>query len=405
MRTQLRVSLRRVWLLIAGTLMLAVPFAFAQLPGVPPVQAGMRATFYSSSASVRGTTQQAVLKPNCDPSKEDCWTDPSGRTIGLDDVPTASGQGYTNVDILYLDGQTCVMRFTAYTLDPADGRVVTAASGGEVTTGGSCSDYWINPAQLLQMPPQSTSTLRVLRGPYTVGTITVDAITIASSTSGGTNNSSYDTGTGLLVVASSRSQGGAVPTIQNNTIVAGAGGSLLTYTQVLNARLLPGIGAVEGLPSNVLNANRMVYDCSQITQAMGLGGIEIPCRLEVRLGQRTDMWMMANVLQSMPDAIGTFTTTESAHVIAATGHGGYYAAPSLLAGLQAGTVLDVDPVTGVRTTVTGVDDTAVMILEESNAERKTLVYDRRSGWLLQYVLEQHMPTGSFTTRYSLAGVE
>jgi len=46
-----------------------------------------------------------------------------------------------------------------------------------------------------------------------------------------------------------------------------------------------------------------------------------------------------------------------------------------------------------------------MILEESNAERKTLVYDRRSGWLLQYVLEQHLPTGSFTTRYSLAGVE
>ena len=103
---------RQASVLVAFALALLVaPVAAAQLPGVTGMQSGTRLTFYSSSASVRGTTQQAILNPNCNPAVEQCWTDPNtGQRIGLQDVPTSSGQGYNVVDVLYLDAQTCVLR-------------------------------------------------------------------------------------------------------------------------------------------------------------------------------------------------------------------------------------------------------------------------------------------------------
>jgi len=83
------------WLCASGLVTVSLAtVASAQLPGVTVVQTGTRATYYSSAASVRGSYQQAVLKPNCNPAVEDCWVDPvTGKTIGQEDVPTASGQG------------------------------------------------------------------------------------------------------------------------------------------------------------------------------------------------------------------------------------------------------------------------------------------------------------------------
>lgn len=400
----------RPWVNLVGPFVSALLLAgqaFAQLPGVPAVQAGMRVTYYSSSASVRGTSRQAVIKPGCDPSKEDCWIDPTtGRQIGLDDVPTASGQGFTVLDILYLDAQACVMRITSYLLEPSTQKVTTAAMGGEVsTTGGTCFDFWTDPARLRQMQPQATDTYRVFRGPYTVGSVTFEAVAVASSGAGGTSNTAYDSVSGLLVVASSRAQGASVPTITSNALVAGAGNTQLTYTQLLAARVVPGMGAVENLPATVLNANLLTYDCSYVTQVAGVGGMETPCSVEVRLGQRTNAWATVHSRQSAPDPVtGANSTVEANNVIVAGGHGGYFAAPSLLAGLRVGSTIDVDPVTGIRTTVAYVDDSVVSILEESNAERKTFVYDRGTGWLTQLVTEQYFPTGSYATKYRLTGV-
>ncbi len=404
----MRVGLPDLFRAVFMLVVLVAPVATAQLPGGPRVQNGMRVTFYSSSASVRGTLQQAVLDPNCNPAVEDCWTDPNtGQKIGLQDVPTAAGQGYNVVDIVYLDQQTCVMRLTLYLLDPSDGRVTTGGTAAEVTSGGSCSDYWIDPARLQQMQEQSTPTLRVLRGPYVVGDLTVQALLIAGRTSSGHNNSAYDAASGLLVVGSSRAQGAGVPTITpGNTLSTGAGSTMLTYTQYLDSRILPGLGAVEALPAHVLNANRLVYDCTTTTFVAGVGAIDTPCRLETYLGQRSELWVLTNSRFHTPDPItGGTNVSEASNVIVGGGHGSFYASPTLLAGLQAGTILDVDPVTGIRTSVVHVDDAVVAISEESNAERKTFAYDKRSGWLVQYVIEQNLVTGATTVRYDLAGVE
>jgi hypothetical protein len=397
------------WLRWSGLIILALStVASAQLPGVAVVQTGTRATYYSSAASVRGSYQQAVLKPNCNPAVEDCWVDPdTGRTIGQEDVPTASGQGYTHVDILYLDAQTCVMRVTSYALDPNDGRITTAASTGDVTPGGTCSDYWSSPARLAGLEQQLTPTFRILKGPYTLGTITVDAVTIASSDAGAIHNNSYDAVTGLLVAASGRVQGSAVPTISpDDTIVAGAGSSQLSYTRFLDARQMPALGALGALPEHVLAANRLVYQCSYGTAMPGIGGIETPCLFETHLVRKTDLWVLTSSVLQMPDQLtGTYSVSESSNVIVAAGHGSYFADTRLLAGLESGMTLDVDPVTGVRTTVVHADDSVVAILEQSNAERKTFVYDRASGWLVQFLTEQVLMMSTLTQRIDLIRVE
>lgn len=390
------------------TLLLVVGFADAQVPGVPAAQTGMRATFYSSSATLRGTNQQAVLKPNCDPAVENCWVDPdTGNVIGQEDVPTAAGQGYTNVDILYLDSQTCVLRFTSYLLEYSTGMVTTAAEGGQVSAGDSCSDYWMSPELLGQMRSQESAGVRVLRGSYTLGEVTFDGITLVTSVSSGVVSSTYDAVTGLFVIGSGRTRGAAVPTISpDNSIAPGSGSSHLSYTRLLGTRILPGLGAVEELPAHVLQANRLVYQCSRTLTASGLGALETPCTFEAHLGQRSNIWALTNSVLRVPDQItGTYMTSESSSVIVGAGHGGFYATPTLLNVLQQGVTLDVDPVTGIRTSVAHVDDAVVAITEESNAERKTFVYDRRTGWLVRHVTEQFQATGAVTTWFGLVAVE
>lgn len=390
------------------SLLLVLGLARAQVPGVPAVQTGMRATFYSSSATLRGTNQQAVLKPNCDPAVEDCWVDPdTGNVIGQEDVPTAAGQGYTNVDILYLDAQTCVLRFTSYLLEYSTGMITTAADGGQVSAGDSCSDYWMSPEQLGQMQTQESAGVRVLRGPYTLGELTFEGITLITSVSSGVVSSTFDAVTGLFVIGSGRTRGAAVPTISpDNTITPGSGSSHLSYTRLIGARFMPGLGAVEQLPAHVLQASRLVYQCSRTLSAAGLGAMETPCTFETYIGERTSTWALTRSVLQVPDQVtGMHMTSESRNVIVAAGHGGFYATPTLLNGLQQGVTLDVDPVTGIRTSVAHVDDAVVAITEESNAERKTFVYDRRTGWLVRHGTEQFQAMGTVTTWFGLVAVE
>lgn len=379
--------------------------AGAQIPGIPQIQAGVRLTFYSSSATIRGSLQQAVFKPDCDPTKEDCWVDANGRTVGQEDVPTAAGHGFTQLDILYLDQETCVYRFTSYGQDINTGHITTLGSGGAVSSGGTCSDFWIAPANLQQLQSLGSG-FRVLRGPYTVGNLTFNAVNIGNFGAAASSHQSYDSVTGLLVVASSRSQGAAVPTIQGTSVVAGAGSSGLTYTQLLDVRQVPGVGIAERLPQHVLNANRLVYNCAQTTTVQGVGGNQTPCHYEVAFGQRNELWMHARARMQVPDGITTMgSVNEAEEIVTATGHGGFFAAPSLLAGVQAGAQLYSDPITGITSFVEHVDQNVVVINERGNAEQRRYVYDRNSGWLLQLTIDQLVGIGSYSTRLELNSVQ
>jgi len=390
----------------------AVP-AVAQI-AVPPVQlplapaaAGVRLTVYSASATIRGTAQQAQFKPGCDPAVEDCWIDPAtGQTIGQTEVPSAAGDGFTEVSILQLDAQTCVARIVNYSPELNTGAMLSAGRQSAVLTGGSCSDFWVPPAQLAAMAVGTVGEVRVLRGPYVVGGVTFDAVSVTTSSAQAWTSSTYDAATGYLLIASTRSQGAAVPTISNDVITQGAGSTQLTYSRVVGARQLGWLAAAEPLPAQALGVSRLAYGCVMTTRMSGVDvATQLPCGLEATVTSRNERYVELATVLSQSDGITSVpTTTQGTEVVVAGGSGGLFASPTWLAGLQPGTVLDADPVTGVQTVVASNDGRSVVIREQTAVEVAELTYDVATGWLQRSAVVQQLGQMTFTTEYTLTSI-
>lgn len=381
-----------------------VPVTAAAPAVLPPAGAGVRVTFYSASASVPGASRQAVWKPDCDPAVEECWTDPAtGRTIGQDEIPGAAGQGLTQVDILYLDADTCVVMLTQYFPEINSGSLISGPPTGGLAHGGACSDFWIPPAQLAAMQTLPGS-LQVLRGPYTLGTLTFDAVSVSAGTSTGFSHSSYDAATGYLRVASSRSQGSSVPTIDNDSVVAGAGSTLITYSELLGVRATDWLGIVEPLPQEALAVDRLHYACSITTTAPSLmeGAVTLPCSFEATVTSRNETYMeLATVSQQYDGVTSVPSTLQGTDVVAAAGPGWLFASPTLLATLTSGTVIDDDPITGVHTAVIADDAASVTIAMTTPVETRQLTYERATGWLSRVTTQQERGGFLYVTDYQL----
>lgn len=376
----------------------------AQSPGEGWVHAGLRLTFYASAASVPGPYGEAVWKPDCDPRYGDCWTDPAtGLTYGRDEG-WASGQGFTRIDILYLDAQWCAVRLTSYTLDPTTGAVLTAMAGGGVTAGG-CNDYWQDPASLAALQGQVAGGRRVDRGPYTLAGRTFQTVSLSASGASGASHSVYDAATGLLLVNSTRAPGAKVPVVTGGGLAAGAAGVQQTYSELLDVRDVPGLAIAEALPRQAADLSYMRYACTQVTEVPGAGAVQVPCQLDVTVRRRTPYWLEVDTLVQVASGMGAPLTSQSTDLIGSGGHGGLFASPAYLASLRPGQTLGGDPVTGVQAAVTQADGASVTVVEQSNAEVKTFVYDVASGWLVRFSQEQRVGLGSVSTYFELATLQ
>lgn len=395
--------------LLAAALAL-VPGATTAPPQMAaPAASGVRLTFYAAGATVPGTMQEAVWKPDCDPAREECWVDAAtGQTIGMSDVPGSGGDGFSQVDILHLDAQTCIARMITYSPELHTGAMLGSARQSAVFRGGSCSDYWMPPAQVSSAQAGTTGGVQVLRGPSILGGTAFDAVSVVTASADMRTSTTYDTASGFLLVASSRSQGAAVPTIDNDAVVPGAGSTHLAYTRFVSSRSIPWLAIAEPLPEHVRTVNRLVYDCTTTTVWTASPEIsnQQPCRMEATPRERTDLYVELETSLSQSDGVRTTpSVTQGSEVVAAIGPGGLFLAPSVLVQLTPGTVLDDDPVTGVRTSVVAADASTVTISEQTAVDHTVLTYDRASGWMLHSSVEQILGEMSFTTQFALTAVE
>jgi hypothetical protein len=78
---------------------------------------------------------------------------------------------------------------------------------------------------------------------------------------------------------------------------------------------------------------------------------------------------------------------------------GYFLPPTALARLQPGQVIDEDTTLGLRTVVTHVDATTVVLSETMRSLHGHATYDKRSGLLIR--LESESSDGSLITRTRL----
>ena len=402
-RAGLGAALLMAWSCIghAATPDLATPTATD--PQLQHVQGGGRAVgpgtrlmYYASSATIRGSMRQAQWKEDCDPAVEDCWVDPAtGNTVANVEIPSPAGDGYVQVDVLYLDDQVCVLRVGNHVRDVTNGGVVAAGTTGVVSRDG-CAEYWVPPAQLAAILGVRHAGLRVLRGPYTLAGQTFDSVAVASSTAGARYHAAYDAASGLLVVHSGRSQGSAVPVIGGDgRIESGAGSSLLTYGQLIGTMTMPAVPAPAPLPDAVARLSGLTYACTTTTSYPGTPPIRTPCQQDFEVVERGSHWLRLRVVRQTASMMGPIPdVVESEDVLTAGGHGGVYASVGWLRSLAPGAVLEDDAITGVRTWVEHADAGAVVIVAATRVLRVTYVYDPQSGWLTRLVHEQQ--TGPMT---------
>lgn len=360
----------------------------ADMPAPDWVKAGVRLTFYGSAASSNESRYALVEDP------EGPWVDKKTGKHYRDNAdngienPTASGEGFAQVDIVAVEGKGVVAMVQLFLLDRASGAIFETGAGlPEVGTAANLEDYWVHPRALEKLVGLDVDGLRVVRGPVKVGERSYDAISVESNMGGTYALNTYDAQTGILLKAMSNTAGQFDAVRLPTDPTPRQGNTQRTMTVLAGVRQLDAAIVSRPLPEWVGKANGMSY--AGTTRAMNpvdgsyLG--DYPTQLEATLGARGEGWCFYRTAAQMSIG-GMQSPSENAGV--AGGFGGFWADPKALGEFKEGTVLDNDPITGVRVTIGPAGDapngTRTRTIVTANATvQTTAIYDTSSGELLQ----------------------
>lgn len=363
----------------------------SQVLGVPEwVRPGTRVTFYQAAASVAQSRFAFVEDPAgewvvASTGKHYRRTDESG-----EGVPTASGDGLTQVDVMAVEGNDVVGTITLYGIDRGTNQfVVVPATGGKVN-GALVDGVWIHPKLLGQLAATDLGGLLVLRGPYAIAGTTYDAVSFANPTPGAYQSYTYDTVSGLLLAATTSTAGPTSPVAAANEPPP-QGNTQLTITRFagVRQRSVPGLNGTN--PAWVARTSRLDYAGTyNFTNPVdpSSANLTYPMSLSVTLGPGGPNWSsyQAQTFIQLPGG----QPTQSAGVTGTAGL--YWIDPRALAGLSAGQVLDRDPITGEVNSVAsvgpGVAGPAVSFGTQLPGVQGQTTYDATSGVLLEYVAFQ-----------------
>lgn len=376
--------------------------AFPSVAGGPApdwVQPGLRLTYYGEGASIRTSYYTYVEDP------EGEWEDPIThkryRQTEESEMPTAAGRAFTQTDVIAVDGDDVILGTTMVGIDLEDGSLSLIPLWGDRYAGAAVDGGWIHPDILARIASGGTPELRVLRGPYQLGTTTVDAVAFMTKADGTYASTVFDRETGAEVAFTGRAKGpgspvhGPTDNPEGNVIVA--------WARLVNVRMrdVPGIG--EALPEWVERGTSLHYTGTlTITNPFDAYGFEAsyPVEVTVTIDDAGADWATFQGTTSVDYRNGFVDTSRSTGAVGAVGQ--YWYTPDALARLEDGQVLDDDPVTGALLTVEAVEPDGVTLRTEMNGVTVTATYDPGSGAMTTMTLEQG---GYATTRIELASID
>jgi hypothetical protein len=362
---------------------------------------GTRVMHYASSATTRGVQTQLV------PNSEGRFEDPrTGQRFSLEELGTSAGHGFTQVDFVHVDAAVCVGVVTSFGMDAFTSAVTTISTSAFVTDGGQCSDFWIHPNVLAQMPESSSSERSVLRGEELFRGQLLQVQRTRGTSQNGTFQHAYSSASGFLLIASS-SVGQQVVTLgPNNTRTPATGSTILTYSELRGVRHVanPALGAP--LPEHVRGLRTLHYAGATAMTLPGAPVVEQPFEQRLDVVTSGDAWLALRAsFRSLNPLVGTTNETQSEAVLTASYIGGYFLSPAWLLAMAPGELLDEDGITGFQTWVRHVDERTVVITRRNASETTDFVYDRANGWLVELVSEQQVGPGTHVLRGRLVGVE
>lgn len=366
--------------------------ALRSMPAPDWVSQGTRITYYSIAASVPNSYYRYVE------DEEGNWTDPTtGKNYRREDIQSAAGHGYTEVNVAVLNDAIAALNVRAYGLTdlPLDSPVTTIAWSGVIGLPGAGSDYWLHPTVLAQVEEVVSDSLKIVRMPYTIGDRTFSSIWFQVLGDRGNYTWVYDLDSGILLHTASATQGPPItgPVAQNDSR---EGSTFLTQSTLVNVRdvTLPWVN--DRAPSWIADVSHLDYT-GTFSSSLDPSAIRLDLGLAVdreTVGNDWARWFFARTIYS---TVAPSVTEYAERVDGVAQVDGLFLPPDTLAGLSAGDQLDSDPITQATVSVESVDPTSdgftVTICESGPGETSYLTYDGNSGVLVaSSYIDQHLGT-------------
>jgi hypothetical protein len=354
------------------------------------VRAGTRITHHSSVATVQEGGYQLVEDPNgalVDPATGRKYSEVFTALAATGG--TGSGEAFSHATVLALEGADVLIARTSYAVDALTRTFTPGFSSGARAPGGQVADLWMDPAELATMRSDATGTRLVLHGPVTVNGATYNAVSVVQPSTTSYAYFAYEATTGILVLSALRIREGTNGPVDMS----------ITELRGLRELAMPGVGSAA--PAWVQVGAELSYRGNhELGNPMDPAQPPFisPVEMRVRFTDVGDTWALYDATISNP-ADGSSNVATGA----AAGTGPYWWDPASLAAMQAGQVLDTDPVTGMTITVgpngQGLGGPTVTILSAMPGIDVEASYDVATGVLVSHTTRS--TTTGLTTSSSL----
>ena len=337
------------------------------------VREGTRMSYYSATAMVNTANEKFIL------DEEGDWIGvTTGKKYRREELFGAAGHGVTQVDVIAVDETVAALKVNSWLYSSFTGPLmpIKQAPAVGLPAGG---DWYIHPDALSNLADQRGGGVTVLRMPYTIGTVTYDAIRIQQEDESSTFAHIYDLQDGKLLATF------------NSVGSADGLSTAFAYALFIGVRQmdLPWMG--RDLPDWVAAGTVLRYEGTKTYEAI-LAGTVMPASvsLEMRIDDAARRYY--TYTQSGSIYVPGFPTQYGQEsLIGGIGEPtGIVLPPAALAALQTGKIIDTDPVTGITAEVidVGSDDSGrdiAVIRLENQVYSAEMTYDVGTGTMLSFV--------------------
>jgi hypothetical protein len=349
---------------------------------------GARLTWYGQTASIPGTYNQLTPDANGE------WVDQrTGERYTEFPTPGAAAAGFVTLDLESTEGGELVLWMSLLLAQGSRASGFIDANGLVGTR--TVADYWVSPEKLAELAPRATGSPRVIRGPYSAGGKTYDAVRIQSQSGGGWSQHTYDLTSGVCL-ASGTTVVGAAPLVRDtgNMMGRGAGSTSISWLRIAGLRrtTLPGPGA--RFPGAVMNLRSVRYSGTRSAGITGSPPLTMPIDATFSIRAARPTHVTADLALS---GAGNLERVVVPGVI-----GSLWMDPATFASSGRGTRLDSDPLTGVEAIALGEQGGVTSFALQAGAARRTFGYDPRSGILTRFEFRQRSGLADEVTTMRLA---
>ena len=343
------------------------------LPAPDWVREGTRISYYSATADVNTANEKFIL------DEEGDWVgQTTGKRYRREELFGAAGHGVTQVDVLSIDDRVAALKVNSWLYSGFTGPLmpIKQAPAIGLAAGG---DWYIHPEALASMTERRGGGVTIIRMPYTIGTVTYNAIRIQQESETATFARVYDLEDGkLLATFNAVSSAGGLSTVFAQGIFIG-----------VRQMDLPWLG--HDLPAWVKAGTVLRFEGTKTYEAIRAGTV-MPSgvSLEMRIDDAAKRYYTYTQSGSM--YVPGFPTQYGQDKLAGgIGEpGGLAMPPAALASLRAGQIIDEDPVTGIIARVVDLtrDDAGretVVIGLENQVYSAELAYDLGTGSMVSFL--------------------